>query len=665
MRFTLDTVGFVDELFATFGPKTVAAPGISHMQTQPLIAPGIPQSENFSQQTLQYSPRSSQQRVGYTAAISAQGGYESGGFNSRKRTFHEGFQQESSERDDTAHNNRSFKALRRSRGSGNGGRGDWSGRDGWRASNVPEAQPFSAPVGLGFPPMMPPPFPPLDQNDPMAAMMLLQNMGFPQMPGMPPLPIQNSAVPPTMDQRQRDQAGKSTERCPFYETQGICYLGAACPYQHGSQTKNGDGMAQIAFFCSIPIFHFWGRLSANFDLEYDPKTANIVLDIDRPSGGFSNGNFGGSSMRGGHERGRGRGRGGSDRGGFGSRGGRGRSEFSLPGPNEDQSITTIVVEQIPEDKFDENTVREFFAQYGDIDEITLQPHKRLALIKYNSYDAAKRAWSSPKVIFDNRFVKVYWHRPPRKSERNGDHQRSSSATRVESDGSPFNKEEFERQQEEAQKAYEEKMKKRKETEEAKQMLERQRDELLKKQEEERIRLMQRLAGKSDSTGNDTSSEQRAESTRHTNGEAHHGGETGTTGENVSEQTKQLRAQLAALEAEAKSLGIDPASSRFSHGAPTHGNGGYRGFHTGYATAYRGRGAFSSRGRAGYDPSYRGRGSFHGRGRGGSGSGGVLRLDNRPRRVAISGIEFDTEKDEALRQYLIVRATVFSFGRTLF
>ena len=81
--------------------------------------------------------------------------------------------------------------------------------------------------------MMPPGFPPFNQNDPMGAMMALQGMGFPQMPGMPPMPM----PPPG---QQPDQMGsKSGEQCPFYETQGICYLGTTCPYQHGAEAAGG------------------------------------------------------------------------------------------------------------------------------------------------------------------------------------------------------------------------------------------------------------------------------------------------------------------------------------------------------------------------------------------------------------------------------------------
>lgn len=350
-------------------------------------------------------------------------------------------------------------------------------------------------------------------------------------------------------------------------------------------------------------------------IEYDPKTSNIVTDNQRR---HADSPFRGS------DRGRGRGRG--DRGGFGGRGR--RTELSSAGPNDDTSITTIVVEQIPDDKLDEATIREFFSQYGEIVEVTIQAHRRLALITYDSHAAAKRAWSSPKVIFDNRFVKVYWHKP--KNDRNNE-QRSAPGDAME-DAPSFDPEEFEKQQEEAQKSHDEKMKRRKETEDARLALEKQREELLKKQEEEKERLLRRLGGNGVSNGNGSGD----------------GESRSPSQENSSDQTKQLRAQLAALEAEAKTLGIDPNGSE---SAPSFG---YRGRGRGYF----GRGGFAPRGRGGYDPSFRG--GYRGRGGMARGRGGVLRLDNRPKRIAISGVDFDAEKDEALRQFLIVSSTFSIF-----
>ena len=323
----------------------------------------------------------------------------------------------------------------------------------------------------------------------------------------------------------------------------------------------------------------------------------------------------------GSERGRGgRGRGGEGRGGFR---GRGPSEFATHGPVEDQSITTIVVEQIPQDKFNEKDIREFFSQFGNILDITLQNYRNLALIKYENHAEAKAAWSSPKVIFDNRFVKVYWQKPKEKMEKNGD----QAAPEASSENNGFDREEFEKQQGEAQKVHEEKVKKRKETEEAKQALDQQREELQKKQQGEKTKLLQKLGLEVATNG-----------TNSTNGDDEKSEGDG------NEQTKQLRAQLAALEEEAKSLGLDTASAEAGLSHPYRGRG--RGF-----PSYRGRGGYAPRGR-GFDPFYRG--GYRGRGvtRGGGGSS-VLRLDNRPKRVAVTGVVLNSEQDEALRQYLTV------------
>ena len=520
------------------------------------------------------------------------------GSANRKRTFNEGFQGEP-DHDDSGFQNRAIKTARR--GGRGGGRGDFMGgqnmqpgqqyppqqtgqlfppqQQGQQFPPHQQGQHFPQQQPGGFPMM--PGFPPFDPNDPMAAMMAMQSMqgmGFPPMPGMP-MP----GMPGPPGQPGADQIPKSNQRCPFYDTQGICYLGNTCPYQHGEGVSKDDGKSN-SFILDIPLLTV---------AEYDPKTAGM------------------HAQRGGAPRGdRGRGRG---RGGFSGRG-RGRSDFSSAGPNEDQSVTTIVVEQIPDDKFNEESVREFFSEFGKITEVSLQPYKKLALVKYETFAEAKAAWSSPKVIFDNRFVKVYWYKP----NRDETHDSAPPETPA------FNQEEFEKQQQEAQRVHEEKMKKRQETEAAKQALERQRDELIKKQQEERARLMQRLGGKADTSSATSAGDAMATEP--------------AADENTSAETKQLRAQLAALEAEAKSLGLDPA-------ADPSGRGGYRG-----RGGFRGRGTY--RGRGGYDPNfrggYRGRGGFAPRGR-----GGVLRLDNRPRRVAVSGVALNSDKDEALRQHLMV------------
>lgn len=615
----------MDEIFETFNPKPQVPPQ-QQQQQQQLPPAGI-------QQPMQQFPNTApatfnnnmpMQPAGEPYGQVPTGPANRGGFGSenfsRKRSFHE----HAGDEQDSHYNrgDRSFKNSRVRRG-GSMGRGDrMGGRDG-RPQGPPFPQAPTAPQQGGFPgmpPAPPPGFPPFDPNDPMAAMLALQNM-FPQIPGMPPMPqVPTGSGSP--GQQQATQAGspprKIAQRCKDYDTQGFCILGSNCPYQHGTEhvVAENDGKSD----CGLT----WDGCALTKIVEYDPTNAKI---IDTKATNGTNGQR--PPFRGnGRERGRGRGRGG--RGDFGSQR-RNRAEFSAAGPNDDKSITTIVVEQIPEDKFNEQSIREFFSEFGEIVEVTMQPYKHLALVKYDSYPAAKRAWSSPKVIFDNRFVKVYWYKPSSKTESGGSRP-SAPPAESRPEEPAFDKEEFEKQQADAQKAYEEKVQKRKEAEEAREALDKQREELLKKQQEEKTKLMQRI-GEKGAASNGSSPSKREESQ-----------ENGTPAENdnASEQTKALRAQLATLEAEAKSLGIEPEHDEESS---------YRGRGRGRG-GYRGRGSFPPRGRGGYDPYYRG--GYRGRGAGAPrGRGGVLRLDNRPKRVAVSGVQFDTARDEALRQFLVV------------
>lgn len=209
----LDTVQFVDEIFAKYGPKT-QPPAPAPAATQPAPAQPATPAAPFQQSTA-YNP-TAQAFVPQAAPAPAQDAWGNAQ-NSRKRTFHEGFQQDN-QLGDSQRGGRSFKAPRTRRGGvGRGDRMNGRGRD---VAPLPNQFQQGMP---GFPPM-PPGFPGFDQNDPMAAMLALQGMGFPQMPGLPPMPVPG--------QPGADQA-KSNEPCPFYETNGICYMGAACPYKHG------------------------------------------------------------------------------------------------------------------------------------------------------------------------------------------------------------------------------------------------------------------------------------------------------------------------------------------------------------------------------------------------------------------------------------------------
>lgn len=421
-----------------------------------------------------------------------------------------------------------------------------------------------------------PGMPPFDPNNPLAALLAMQAM-MPQMPGMPQMPFPQS--PGAFGNAA--QQPRSGQRCHDYDTKGFCALGASCPHEHGNDPV------------VIP------QQQAD---EYDPTNASI-------SQGRS---FG--------DRGRGRGRGRGDRGAF--RGGRGgRAEFSSAGPNHDRSITQVVVEQIPEENFNEQSVRDFFSEFGTIESVELQTYKRLAIIKFEDYDSAKRAYDSPKVIFDNRFVKVYWYKPdrlPRERHQNGFGKGDGNGDVEMQEEEKIDPVEFAKRQEEAQRAHEEKTRKMKEAEAQRQELE----QKMKAQAEERSKLLAKLAAKERAK---SGTPDQAAGTQ--NGAANGTGESGTTS-----QTDALKAKLAELEREAESMGINPNEEQWQGFAPR-GRGGYRG-----RGAYMPRGAWRG-----------GRGGFVARG------GAVKRLDNRPRTLAVvfpNNEEMSSQKDEALRQYLL-------------
>jgi RNA-binding protein 26 len=505
-------------------------------------------------------------------------------------------------------NGRAFKQPRRGGIAGNTGRGNFdssNGRGGFQGRPSPiSMSPQGFPNIPGMP-SPPPGMPPIDPNNPMATILAMQAMGFP-VPGMLGLPPVSSPGhgAPTQTRKQR---------CRDYDEKGFCARGNTCMFEHGQDSiyvppgSNGE--------------------------EYDPSNSGLMTGtkVEHNIDGSRNAAFRGND--------RGRGRGGfrGDRGGQHNKGGR-RAEFSSDRPNYDKTKTTIVVEQIPEEKFSEDEVRGFFSEFGNIVEVSMRPYKRLAIVKYDNYESAKAAYNSPKVIFDNRFVKVYWYvdqeslpQPPSvtgskpyKGANGGTstHTPFKSESEIKEPEPQIDIEEFTRKQQEVQKAHEEKMKKKQEMDVARKELEKRQEDLLKSQAEEKRKLMERIAAKSGKLSTPTAGSD---------------GGTPAPSEKASSQTEALRAQLAALEAEAKSLGIDPNQPEDTWGSGGRGRG--RG-------GYRGRGSFAPRGfRGGY------------RGRGGASfarGGGAYKLDNRPKKVGLSGVDFtDPARDESLRQYLLV------------
>lgn len=469
-------------------------------------------------------------------------------------------------------NNRAVKQMRR----GTRGGLERGGRQPAGATAPFATQQFTQPHQMSSGQPSAPSLAPLDLNDPMVMMLMQEFMhtlvGLPDssspQKGMP-------AKPPVFGQR-----------CGKYDEYGLCAAGHSCPFEHSN-----------ARF--VP---------ATQSQEYDPSNAMIN---DPPFTNFLPRNFPHCDQ--GDLRGRVRGSG-------GFRGGVKRSDFSKLGPDRDSTNTSIVVEQIPEDKVEESSIAAFFSAFGAIEEITMHPDRKLAIVKFESKAGAKAAYESPKVVFDNRFVKVYWYKPGRFEQQHIPAPKAISFTALGADMETTEQEvdrsEIASRQEEAQRMHEIAQKQRHEMEKQKASI----DEKLKVMEAERKKMADLLAKKSGTpipcAGSPAQNGDSAE----------------------SEQTRALREQLAKLEAEAKELGIDP-DSPFTNG--------YEGF---TSTPYRPRGGYRGRRRGrGYYQPYRA--SWAGAsGRGGS----VRRLDNRPKTLAV---HFANEKpydanDEALRQFLL-------------
>lgn len=106
------------------------------------------------------------------------------------------------------------------------------------------------------------------------------------------------------------------------------------------------------------------------------------------------------------------------RGGRGGPRGRGRGGFAASGgrSHHNRHNSTIIVENIPPEHCVIDKVNEYFKQFGTITNISLQPETSKAVIQYSNHAEADAAYSSPEVIFNNRFVKVYWQKAESKDQ---------------------------------------------------------------------------------------------------------------------------------------------------------------------------------------------------------------------------------------------------------
>ncbi|KAJ4390791.1 hypothetical protein N0V93_004389 [Gnomoniopsis smithogilvyi] len=469
-------------------------------------------------------------------------------------------------------------------------------------------------------------------GDPMEAMRKLQELqqqiGL-QMASFPNFPQQQNYP------SQRQQPQRRRGRCRDYDNKGYCARGHNCMYEHSNETE--------AMFNNLPAPQISGQIQLPVGGNETSRAQSVNTFVPQP--GFSDpaspqvDMYKTGSPK--HRR--------DNRHGQQKRSGPKRAPFSFLGPMHDRTQTKLVVECIPEENFEEKQIRDFFSQFGNIEEVTMMAYKRLAIVKFDTWHSANEAYNSPNVIFNNRFVKLFWYKDEKHAElgngggTNGAEKETSATngSRISADAQEpeIDMEEFKRQQETAQKAHEEKMRIKKELAEKQAELDRKRKELQAKQEAEKQKLAKLAAAKKESLppGDEDMGEK----------------EEGAKPSKPSSQTEALRATLAKLQEEAKSIGLDPhVNSEEDATISTYADYSPYPSYSPYPPR-GGRGGYSRGGRGGYVPrgSYRGRGGTPGRGNIHA-AYAAFSLDNRPKKVALTGVDFSApEKDEALRQHL--------------
>lgn len=72
---------------------------------------------------------------------------------------------------------------------------------------------------------------------------------------------------------------------------------------------------------------------------------------------------------------------------------------------------TLVVEKIPDDKINLPALNEWFKKFGTVTNVAIDSKNKKALVSFSEHSEAHAAWKSEDAVFNNRFVKLFWHRP--------------------------------------------------------------------------------------------------------------------------------------------------------------------------------------------------------------------------------------------------------------
>ncbi|KTW25987.1 hypothetical protein T552_03261 [Pneumocystis carinii B80] len=361
----------------------------------------------------------------------------------------------------------------------------------------------------------------------------------------------------------------SKQRCLDYEERGYCMRGDMCFYDHGIDHIVMDGQYSDA---------------------YDPTQSihtNHSVTITQPGLNYKN------SFRNDRER---------------FRKHKKNNSCYIQGPNYDQSITTLIIENIPNNDLNEENIHLFFKKFGKISKITVKKAEHKAILKFKDWESANKAWSSSAPIFNNRFVKLYWH-SSKYNDRNDLQENNMTLDTSEKhvvDDLP--KDKFMEKIEQKQKEHEEREQRKKQNAKEREML-LEKEELIRKQLEEKRNLIALMSKKDTDIPESPQKE-----------------DYDVNKSDPSELSrKALETQLASLKAEADNLGISINTKSLK----TTGNFGDKkklGFSRSFSKVFR---------------STSEKNTLHRR---------SMQLDNRTRKIAVYNL--DPDKDEVLRQHLL-------------
>ncbi|QSL65759.1 hypothetical protein MERGE_000037 [Pneumocystis wakefieldiae] len=363
----------------------------------------------------------------------------------------------------------------------------------------------------------------------------------------------------------------STQRCRDYEERGYCMRGDMCFYDHGIDHIVMDG---------------------HYSDAYDPTQSihtNHSVTIIQSGLNYKNAHRNDKERFRKHKK---------------------NNSCLIQGPNYNQTITTLMIDNVPNSDLNEENIRLFFMKFGEISKIIIKKAEHRAILKFKDWESANKAWSSSAPIFNNRFVKLYWHssRSNDKNDLQENNMTLDTSEKHQVDDSPEDK--FMEKIEKKQKEHEEREQRKKQNAKEREIL-LEKEKLIKKQLEEKRNLIA-LMSKNDT--NISEFPQKEEEDYDAN-----------KLEPSTLSRKALETQLASLKAEADNLGISINTKNLN----TTGNSGNKkklGFSRSFSKVFR------------YSP---GKKAFH---------RGSMQLDNRTRKIAVYNV--DPDKDEVLKQHLL-------------